>query len=390
MASQSAPKIEIYLLGEMQVTIGGASLSGKRYAKVLALLAYLAVEAGRRHSREALADLLWPALGADEARTNLRQALYYLRRALGDTNFLRADRTTVGVSEDSYWLDLRAFLETDNTCPDCTADQPPCSACLQTMARRMTLYRGEFLAGLTVEEVPEFEEWRGKQRERLHCEALGLLERLRAGHEQRGELEQALTYARRYTLLEPWDEEGQRQLMALLARNGQKGAALAQYESCREILARDLGLEPEAATYSLMERIRNDGLLPSPQKPVSATVRANRRQATIVCGRFIIRGENDPEIIAEQLRTPRQLCSRLMQRHGGQLAQTHGGSFFVYFGYPIASESAAIQAVRASLQLVQEAGVGLCIGIHTGVIVTGNDPALPDTAGVASNIAARL
>lgn len=390
MAIHDAPQIEIHLLGEIQVTVGGALLGGKRYAKVLALLAYLAVESGRRHSREALADLLWPALGADEARTNLRQALYYLRRAFGNNNFLVTDRTSVGVSEGSYWLDLEAFLAAENSCPHCTAGQPPCSSCLNAMARRMTLYRGDFLAGLTVEEVPAFEEWRAKQREWLHCEALGLLERLRAGHEQRGELEQALTYARRYTLLEPWDEEGQRQLMALLARNGQKGAALAQYESCREILARDLGLEPEAATYSLMERIRNDGLLPSPQKPVSATVRANRRQATIVCGRFIIRGENDPEIIAEQLRTPRQLCSRLMQRHGGQLAQTHGGSFFVYFGYPIASESAAVQAVRASLQLVQEAGVGLCIGIHTGVIVTGNDPALPDTAGVASNIASRL
>src|SRR5690625_4390798 len=129
-----APQIEIHLLGEIQVTVGGALLGGKRYAKVLALLAYLAVESGRRHSREALADLLWPALGADEARTNLRQALYYLRRAFGNNNFLVTDRTSVGVSEGSYWLDLEAFLAAENNCPDCRAGQPPCSACLTAMA----------------------------------------------------------------------------------------------------------------------------------------------------------------------------------------------------------------------------------------------------------------
>jgi predicted ATPase len=44
--------------------------------------------------------------------------------------------------------------------------------------------------------------------------------------------------------------------MRLLARDGQRSAALAQYETCRRVLERDLGVEPEAETTALYERIR--------------------------------------------------------------------------------------------------------------------------------------
>jgi predicted ATPase len=62
--------------------------------------------------------------------------------------------------------------------------------------------------------------------------------------------------ARRLLALEPWREEAHRQLMVLLARSGQRGAALKQFEACRRVLAEELATAPEPATVALAARLR--------------------------------------------------------------------------------------------------------------------------------------
>src|ERR1044072_3862438 len=57
--------------------------------------------------------------------------------------------------------------------------------------------------------------------------------------------------------LEPWREESHRQAMSLLSRTGQRSAALAQYETARQVLAEEMGLEPARETTALYERIRD-------------------------------------------------------------------------------------------------------------------------------------
>ena len=71
------------------------------------------------------------------------------------------------------------------------------------------------------------------------------------GHRGGGELP-----AQRHVELEPWSERAHRQWMRALAASGQRGAALAQYETCRQVLAEELGVEPGAETTALYERIR--------------------------------------------------------------------------------------------------------------------------------------
>ena len=67
---------------------------------------------------------------------------------------------------------------------------------------------------------------------------------------------QAMAHVRRILQLDPWREEAHRQLMWLLARSGQRSAALAQYELCRQALLSELNVEPDAATLDLVARIR--------------------------------------------------------------------------------------------------------------------------------------
>jgi DNA-binding SARP family transcriptional activator len=86
------------------------------------------------------------------------------------------------------------------------------------------------------------------------------LHALAGAHEARGEYEQAQACARRQLELEPWDEGAHRQLMRTLALGGRRGAALAQYQTCRRLLAVELDVEPARETTALVESIRDGSL----------------------------------------------------------------------------------------------------------------------------------
>src|SRR3954454_9882158 len=76
--------LSLCLLGGFRAERNGEPIATFESNKVRALLAYLAVEAGRPHQRSALAGLLWPDHPEELARTNLRHVLRQLRQTLPD------------------------------------------------------------------------------------------------------------------------------------------------------------------------------------------------------------------------------------------------------------------------------------------------------------------
>jgi len=257
--------LSLFLLGPFQVTLAEEPVTSFKSDKVQALLAYLAVEADRPHRRDSLAGLLWPDWPDRVARTNLRNALANLRTAIGDRHatspFLLITRETIQFNTASdYWLDVVAFSALVE------ADQPT----VRQLEEAVAVYRGSFLEGFFLKDGPAFEDWSLIVRERLQRQALAALRRLAGTFEQRGEYERARDYAWRQVEMEPWQEQAHRQLMRLLALSGQRGAALAQYETCRDLLAEELGVEPAAETTVLYEQIRDgtlEGPVPSPPRP---------------------------------------------------------------------------------------------------------------------------
>ncbi|MBN1217800.1 MAG: tetratricopeptide repeat protein [Anaerolineae bacterium] len=254
--------LAIYLLGGLQVILEGEPVTDFATDKARALLAYLAVEAERPHRRDVLAGLLWPEQTQAKARHNVRQTLSYLRQALGEGGdvdvFLLVSRETVQFNPNcSYWLDITAFKDLVRTCQTHRHRRlTTCPACLERMEQMDGLYCGEFLAGFSLDDSSTFEEWVSLEREWLHREMIDALAHLANYYERCGDFKKARHYAWRQVALEPWREEAYRQLMRLLALDGQRSAALVQYETCRRILAEELGVEPTAETVMLYQSIR--------------------------------------------------------------------------------------------------------------------------------------
>jgi len=239
------PHLALSLLGAFQATLDGEPITGFESNKVRALLAYLAVENDRPHSRETLAGLLWSDFPNRDALRNLRLALSNLRQAIGDH---RADPPFLLITRDTIQFNAASDYSVDLTGLGNLSGLQATAIC-----------RGKLLDGFSCDSAP-FEEWLLLRREQIGQQVLRALRDLTARLEERGEYDHAQTYARQQLELEPWDEHAYQQLMRALAYSGQRNAALAQYETCRRLLKQELKVEPSRETTALYESIR-DGKL---------------------------------------------------------------------------------------------------------------------------------
>src|SRR5918994_5474850 len=246
--------LRIAVLGKPRITREDGSPVELGSAKATALLLYLATT-GERHSRSALAGLLWGDLPEEGARANLRLALTKLRRVADDN--LQVTRGHVAADPSSFWLDRREFA----------AALAGGDGDLERVKAAVRLYRGDFLDDLVVRGAPELETWIEGEREHLRRLAVTGLARLADDAAARGDPAAGVEAARRMLSLDPLSEEAHRLLMGFLAAKDDRAAALAQFETCRHVLAEELGVDPSPETIRLTDRIRAGDLAPTRPDP---------------------------------------------------------------------------------------------------------------------------
>src|SRR5215471_18342023 len=78
---------------------------------------------------------------------------------------------------------------------------------------------------------------------------------------------------------------------------------------------------------------------------------AERRQLTVMFSDLVestkLSSQLDPEDWRDVVRVYQQVCTEVIQRYEGHIAQSLGDGLLVYFGYPHAHEDDAQRAVRA-------------------------------------------
>lgn len=235
--------LRFQLLGGLLITLNDEPVSGFISSKTQALLCYLALNRRQPHLRASLAALFWGDMPDEDAATNLRQSIANLKKLLEP--YFEITRQTIQFNiQQPYWLDVQVFEESHDP----------------------QLYRGELLAGFGLPDAPDFDDWLTTERERLHELALTTLRKAAATALMNAQDEAGIHSLKRLLALDPLQEEAHRALMLALALNGQRSAALTQYETCRNILRRELAVEPEDETTSLYQRIKSPRLLHLPSE----------------------------------------------------------------------------------------------------------------------------
>lgn len=265
----SLPRVSLRLLGPVQIQHNGDLVEKLGSQKSLLLLAYL-IRHPQEHSRAKLASLLWIDQPQSKARSNLRWALNNLSKFVPDT--ISATRQTLQFhSTSSLWVDLEQFdlLSASINSASTTTNAATGTKTVgpRALSQVTDLYRGDFLEGITAEDAPDLELWLFQEREYWRQRAGTLLEQLIQGYIAEQQYYHAERIASQLLRLEPWREETHRQLMWLLAVTDRPSAALTQFETCRQILADELAVDPTAATVALYEQIRQQTM---PSRSVSA------------------------------------------------------------------------------------------------------------------------
>lgn len=237
--------LSLSFFGTFQAKLGDTPLTHFRSAKAQGLLIYLALTVPKAHGRDELATLFWPDEPEKIAKQNLRQALYLLRKLLADHDqgepFLLITRATVQFNPASDTrLDVADFLA---------------ALAAEAWETAVSLYQGDLLPGFAFDSRP-FDDWLRQAREQYHRQALNALNKLTAHNLTRADFQTAERFARQQVAMEPWREEAHQQLMQALALQGERSAALTQFERCQTVLAEELGIEPTTETVNLARRIR--------------------------------------------------------------------------------------------------------------------------------------
>ncbi|MBN1140120.1 MAG: AAA family ATPase [Anaerolineae bacterium] len=396
-------RLAVSLLGPFEVSLDGKAIAEFHSDKVRALLAYLAVEAGRPHRRETLAGLLWPDYPERSARTNLSNALSHLRTVLHDREMvppcLTVEREVIRFNaEGDHQIDVLAF--------ETLVDS-------RQWEQAVALYRGSFLEGFSLADSPPFEQWTLVMRERLQRQMMTALEGLAAAAEARGDTAGAQAAARRQLELEPWHEGAHRALMRALALSGERASALAQYETCARILKQELDVAPDAETTQLYQAIREGQLMPvrveseairletrppdafpisvdaarpAPPPVPHATARPDisqptpispageRRLATALMAEVsesaALLDDLGPDGWAASMAEVLHLLEAEIVRFGGQVYERRADGLTALFGVPVAHEDDPERAVLAALAMQQttcaKPELRLRVGVDTG------------------------
>lgn len=237
--------IRLRTLGAVEIDGGHdrAVTTSNLQSKHLALLVFLTVNSdGHAQRRDTLVGLLWPELDQRRARHALSQALYSLRRVLGDEIIMGEGSEKVWMPRESLWCDAVAFREA------LAAGKPEDA---------VRLYRGEFLPGLHVREVEVFERWLTATREALARQFGAALQSLAEGAEEAGDYARASDYWEQLYAHDPYDSAVILRHMQALEAVGRRAAAIECAEEHSVFLADELGAEPDPDVAALASRLRN-------------------------------------------------------------------------------------------------------------------------------------
>ncbi len=261
-------RIEARVLGGFEVMADGRHLTHADWQRVSAerLVKLLLITPGHTLSREAAAEALWPDAEPGASGANLRKAIHFAGRALGDASVLTTVPGRVGFARGRLDLDLdrlRAAFDLLAGAPsrhdgasarhdggsardDGGATDPEASRAIDVI-----------LASGPRELLPDdaFEEWLVAPRELLRAkwEHVAILAARQA--RELGRSDDARAIADQLLDRDPTDEAAHRLLIELLASEGRHHAARRQFDACRRALHDLLDAEPAPETMETFRAV---------------------------------------------------------------------------------------------------------------------------------------
>ncbi|HEY3310591.1 MAG TPA: BTAD domain-containing putative transcriptional regulator [Anaerolineales bacterium] len=343
--------LQIRLLGQFDVRLDGKRIVISSRAGQ-SLLGYLAMTAGTPHRREKLAGTLWPDSSDENARKNLRQELWRIRKAIpnqglaAEHDYLLSDAYTITFNSDAdTWLDV-AILQ--------RPDHDP-----QSLTSSLSLYQGELLPGF-------YDDWVVFERERIQnlfeSKMERLVEMLVDAERWTGVQEQC----ERWLALGNPHEPAYRALMLSYSARGDMARVTSVYQRCVDDLRNWFDVEPSAETHAFYNGLLKGARAPRRIVPVQPSgtvtflftdIQGSTRLLDTLGAQYATSLDDHHKI----------LRAAIQNWHGSEI-DTQGDAFFVTFARALDAVQCAAEAQRrlAAHTWLLDEPVRVRMGLHTG------------------------
>lgn len=262
--------LRIWLFGSLCVAndAGGEHVTAVS-GRCGSLLAYLALGRGRYFSRNELLGTLWPERMASMTAGSFNTALWRLRRLVECPPFRHGEliasdrRGAIGLNgSQEVWLDIEEFERRIASGLSRPIDQLG-DAEIADLRIGVSLYKSDILMEFT-------DDWALREREKHRRHYLNALWRLMQLSTIRREYGEGIRYAQSILDCDTLREDVHRELMQLFVLSGQRAQALRQFETCRDMLRRELAIQPMRETLALYRQIADSAIGVGDGQPAQA------------------------------------------------------------------------------------------------------------------------
>ncbi len=240
----------IHLFGEFSIQDAQGNPLKLTIRKAQLLLSHLLLNPGQLKPRERLVDLFWPDSAEDKAERSLNQTLYVIRNLLEPkgtpkgTYIVTKQRAVQFNLDSDVWVDIHEFENLIKAGDYQSSEQK-----VTVLKQALSLYKGDLIEG-------SYDDWCMEARESFRTLYLNALKSLIEHYIEEKNYSAALEWATLSLAKDPYQEETHRQLMFLYNANGDRAAALLQYQELEKMLSEELDIEPLPETIALHEEIK--------------------------------------------------------------------------------------------------------------------------------------
>ena len=351
----------VRILGPVDAVDGDRVVALRRRMQ-RAVLAILALHAGRTVSSEAIVDAVWGERPPTHAHDSLHNYVHQLRSALG------TDRIATLKQPAGYRLDTQVDLDQFEAATEAALAADDGAQRARLLREALALWRGPPLDDVgdtpfAVLEAPRLEDLRTGARRHLAAAELA------AGrHSQVVDEIDALAAEQMY------DEQIWEQLMLAYYRAGRHAEALTAFKRAERALD-EIGLEPSPELRERQRQIlTHDPALLLPQAVPAAAASVRKTVTVMIAAPAEASGSDvDPERLRTLADRSFGEARAVVERHGGAIERLPDGSLIAVHGVPTAHEDDALRAVRAALELNTRNGTADLaarrFGIATGEVL---------------------
>lgn len=250
----SRGRVQVRSLGEPVVLVDEQPVTRWRMARAMEICFFL-LDRGEPVHKEQMIEMFWPD-GEDEEQIDqkFRSTIYYLRKALGDGCITARSGYYALNLEAVYGIvdyDVDTFQQAEQRAKKALAEHDD-EIAVEAFSKMVELYRGDYVQSF-------YSDWCSFRRDELrrqYMEARHQLARIAWRQERWDESAQ---HWQHMLVIDNCMEEAHYGLMRCYMRQGKRGLALRQYQSCVAALRDEMGLTPGASLQRLYQTLTEAG-----------------------------------------------------------------------------------------------------------------------------------